>query len=102
MAGRLLSAAAAKVVIGRSKQENLRKPKSNASGARPHGGPVIYSRAMAAALSDLKPVVKVAVGQMTATSDLDANFKTCARLVEVGIYRPVIGNSGVDVKSRIC
>lgn len=30
-----------------------------------------------------KESVKVAVGQMTACSDIDANFQTCARLVQV-------------------
>jgi len=38
---------------------------------------------MAMALHAVPPLVKVAVAQMTAISDTNANFITCARLVQV-------------------
>lgn len=92
MAARLLTAAAARIAIGSSKPTNLRVvPQPNGSGTSCRGGegPALvasYSRAMATALpQQKKSVVKVAVGQMTSTSDLDANLRTCARLVEVGL-----------------
>lgn len=40
-------------------------------------------KGMAMALHALPPLVKVAVAQMTAISDTNANFITCARLVQV-------------------
>jgi hypothetical protein len=38
------------------------------------------------ALHAVPPLVKVAVAQMTAISDTNANFITCARLVKVHIH----------------
>jgi predicted amidohydrolase len=94
MAARLLLTGF-RVAFGSSKQTqlSLHLPLLNRSACRcgqgaavaATGGVIAHTRAMASESGipqQKKPVVKVAVGQMTATGDLEANFRTCERLVE--------------------
>ncbi|CAM6126409.1 unnamed protein product [Calypogeia fissa] len=95
MASRLLTAAAARIAIGSINKtaswHSVPLPngclgRTSRGGGKGLGLVAVYSRARAMATAipqeQKKSVVKVAVGQMTSTGDLDANFRTCARLVE--------------------